>query len=91
VAPDGKEIAVAMHGDSTVADNTNVDVYLMNPDGTAVHALTTNRGADNTPRYSPDGKWLAYLSMERAGFEADRVRLMLQRRNDGKTESGSPT
>src|SRR5207237_768933 len=26
VSPDGKEIAVAMHGDSTVADNTNVDV-----------------------------------------------------------------
>src|SRR6266581_1517533 len=25
VSPDGKEIAVAMHGDSTVADNTNVD------------------------------------------------------------------
>jgi dipeptidyl aminopeptidase/acylaminoacyl peptidase len=91
VAPDGKEIAIAMHGDSTVADNTNVDIYLMNPDGTGLHALTTNRGADNTPRYSPDGKWLAYLSMERAGFEADRVRLMVMRRNDGKTETGSPT
>jgi dipeptidyl aminopeptidase/acylaminoacyl peptidase len=91
VAPDGKEIAVAMHGDSTVADNTNVDIYLMNPDGSGMHALTTNRGADNTPRYSPDGKWLAYLSMDRAGFEADRVRLILQRRNDGKTERGSAT
>ena len=34
-------------------------------------------GADNTPRYSPDGKWLAYLSIERPGFEADRQRLML--------------
>jgi dipeptidyl aminopeptidase/acylaminoacyl peptidase len=91
VAPDGKEIAIAMHGDSTVADNTNVDIYLMNPDGSGLRVLTANRGADNTPRYSPDGKWLAYLSMERPGFEADRVRLMLQRRNDGKTASGSPT
>ena len=91
VAPDGKEIAVAMHGDSTVADNTNVDIYLMGPDGSGMRVLTTNRGADNTPRYSPDGKWLAYLSMERAGFEADRLRLMLLRRNDGKTESSAPT
>src|SRR5947208_1619522 len=33
VSPDGKEIAVALHGDSTVADNTNVDVYVMGPDG----------------------------------------------------------
>src|SRR5205823_3130082 len=27
VAPDGREIAFAMHGDSSVADNTNVDIY----------------------------------------------------------------
>src|SRR5438477_294305 len=90
VSPDGKEIAVAMHGDSTVADNTNVDVFIMGPDGSAMRALTAGRGADNTPRFSPDGKWLAYLSMERAGFEADRQRLMIVRRNDGTTESGAP-
>jgi dipeptidyl aminopeptidase/acylaminoacyl peptidase len=90
VAPDGKEIAVALHGDSSVADNTNVDVYVLGPDGSAMHPLTTSRGADNTPRYSPDGKWLAYLSMERPGFEADRQRLLILRRHDGKTESGPP-
>ena len=85
VSPDGKEIAVAAHLDSTVADNTNVDVVLMGADGSGMHALTTGRGADNTPRYSPDGKWLAYLSMERPGFEADRVRLMLVARAEGRT------
>src|SRR5437764_915232 len=89
VSPDGKEIAVALLGDSTVADNTNVDVYVMGPDGSGMRALTTGRGADNTPRYSPDGKWLAYLSMERAGFEADRQRLMLVGRSDGRT--GGPS
>jgi dipeptidyl aminopeptidase/acylaminoacyl peptidase len=93
VSPEGSEIAVAMHGDSTVADNTNVDIYLIDRAGGAgrwgaLRQLTTNRGADNTPRYSPDGKWLAYLSMERPGFEADRLRLMLLRRTAGKTESG---
>jgi dipeptidyl aminopeptidase/acylaminoacyl peptidase len=77
VSPDGQLIAVAMHGDSVVADNTNVDVYLIGPAGASLRPITNNRGADNTPRFSPDGKWLAYLSMERAGFEADRLRLML--------------
>ena len=92
VAPDGKEIAVAMHGDSTVADNTNVDIYLMSRDGGGgtrdggLRQLTTARGADNTPRYSPDRQWLAYLSMERPGFEADRQRLMLAGRTAGRTE-----
>src|SRR3989441_11216699 len=79
------------HGDPTVADNTNVDVYIMGPDGSGMRALTAGRGADNTPRFSPDGKWLAYLSMERVGFEADRLRLMVLRRNDGRTESAAPT
>ena len=88
VSPDGQTIAVALHGDSVVADNTNVDVYLIGPAGAPLRPLTNNRGADNTPRFSPDGKWLAYLSMERAGFEADRLRLMLLRRKDGRTESG---
>jgi dipeptidyl aminopeptidase/acylaminoacyl peptidase len=82
VSPDGREIAVAMHPDSSVADNTNVDVFVMGADGSGLRSVTAaNRGADNTPRYSPDGQWLSYLSLERAGFEADRGRLMLRRRN----------
>ncbi|HEX9279761.1 MAG TPA: S9 family peptidase [Gemmatimonadales bacterium] len=85
VSPDGREIAVAMHGDSIVADNTNVDVYVMAPDGGGLHAVTAdNKGADNTPRYSPDGQWFSWLSMERAGFEADRLRLMVRRRSGGQ-------
>jgi len=79
VSPDGKDILVAMHNDTTVADNTNVDIYAV--DGPVLRRITTNPGADNTPRYSPDNRWAAYLSMERAGFEADRVRLMLADRH----------
>ncbi len=91
ISPDGHEIAVAMHGDSTVADNTDVDVYVMGPDGGAMRDLTTSaHGADNTPRFSPDGKWLSYISLERPGFEADRGRLMLLARNDDRT-GGTPT
>src|SRR5437762_159903 len=95
VAPDGKEIAVALHGDSSVADNTNVDIYLTTRDGGGgtgdggLRQFTTGKGADNTPRFSPDGKWLAYLSMERPGLEADRQRLMLVGRADGRT--GGPS
>jgi dipeptidyl aminopeptidase/acylaminoacyl peptidase len=81
VSPDGKDILVAMHGDTTVADNTNVDIYAV--DGPNLHRITTNPGADNTPRYSPDNRWASYLSMQRAGFEADRVRLMLADRRAG--------
>src|SRR5436190_22534209 len=44
VSPDGKEVAFAMHGDSTVADNTNVDIYLASPDGSGMHVPTSGRG-----------------------------------------------
>jgi dipeptidyl aminopeptidase/acylaminoacyl peptidase len=90
VSPDGQVIAVALHGDSIVADNTNVDIHLIGPGAAALRPITNNRGADHTPRFSPDGKWLSYLSMERAGFEADRLRLMLVGRSDGRTV-GPPT
>src|SRR5258708_16217925 len=78
-----------MQGDSVVADNTNVDVYMMRADGSNIQQLTTNPGADNTPRFSPDGQFSSYLSMERAGFEADRQRLMILRRNDGRPQVGN--
>jgi len=87
VSPDGKDILVAMHADTSVADNTNVDLYAV--EGPVLRRVTTSPGADNTPRYSPDNHWASYLSMERAGFEADRVRLMLMRRNDGMTEGAN--
>jgi len=41
---DGKDILVAMHFDSTVADNTNVDIYAV--DGPALRQITTSPGAD---------------------------------------------
>ncbi len=83
VSPDGRETIVAMHGDTSVADNTNVDLFVVESGGT-LRPITTSAGAENTPRYSPDGKWLSYLSMERAGFEADRLRLMLVARTGGQ-------
>ena len=39
--------------------------------GAPVNQTAELRGADGTPLYSPDGKYLAFLSQQRAGFEAD--------------------
>jgi dipeptidyl aminopeptidase/acylaminoacyl peptidase len=37
--------------------------------------LKNNVGYDTNPQFSPDGKYVAWLSMERNGYEADRNRL----------------
>jgi dipeptidyl aminopeptidase/acylaminoacyl peptidase len=52
---------------------------------TAPKKISTSPGADTTPLYSPDGKYLAWRSQARAGFEADKWRLLVQDRQTGKT------
>jgi dipeptidyl aminopeptidase/acylaminoacyl peptidase len=46
--------------------------------------ISTSAGADSTPLYSPDGKYVAWRSQARAGFEADKWRLLVQDRQSGK-------
>ncbi len=53
---------------------------------TAPKKISNSPGADTTPLYSPDGKYLAWRSQARAGFEADKWRLSVQNRQSGKTE-----
>src|SRR6266536_2178118 len=48
--------------------------------------ISTSPGADTTPLYSPDGKYIAWRSQARAGFEADKWRLLVQDRESGKIE-----
>ncbi len=87
IAPDGSEVLFAAK-DEGAADawSTNVDVWRVPADGSAAPArLSTGKGMDNVPSCSPDGKTIAWLSMERAGYEADRQRLVLLERASGKT------
>lgn len=67
--------------------STNFDLYSapMNGDGPTVNLTESNPAWDTQPVLSPDGNSLAYLSMERAGFEADRFRVMLRNLESGNT------
>ena len=51
--------------------------------------ISTSPGSDSTPLYSPDGKYLAWRSQARAGFEADKWRLLVQDRQTGKTHDAT--
>jgi len=58
--------------------------YLYRPiDGGDARKITISPGADDSPLYSPDGKYLAYRSQPRAGYESDRWRLMVLERATG--------
>ena len=76
-APTGGELAVVYNPDADLAQSTNNDVFVIPAGGGAPVPVTTRKGNDHSPAFSPDGKLIAYLSMETPGFESDRTQLML--------------
>ncbi|HLL73902.1 MAG TPA: S9 family peptidase [Pyrinomonadaceae bacterium] len=83
-SPDSKELAFARNTDKVEATSTNNDIFVVPVAGGEAKRITgANRGSDQSPQYSPDGRFIAYRSQERAGFEADRWRLMLYDRQAG--------
>lgn len=84
-SPDGKEIAFTMKNVKNWAESTNSDVYVINIDENVPPKNVTSgmEGYDNDPIYSPDGKYLAFQSMKRAGFESDKNRIMILDRDSG--------
>jgi dipeptidyl aminopeptidase/acylaminoacyl peptidase len=84
ISPDSKEVAYAMNADPEPAISTNSDIYTVPIDGGDSRKITSNPAADDTPVYSPDGKYLAYRAQVRPGYESDRWRLMVLERATGK-------
>src|SRR5579883_435313 len=72
-SPDGKELAFTAEPARDAAWSTNTDIWVVPADGGEPRILTeANKGGDGQPAYSQDGKWLAYVSQARAGFESDQ-------------------
>ena len=87
-SPDGKELCFVRNSDRDESISTNSDLFAVAVDGKAApRKLTTNPAADNSPLYSPDGKFIAFRAQSRAGFESDRWRLMIYDRNSSATKS----
>ncbi|MFT6850051.1 MAG: dipeptidyl aminopeptidase/acylaminoacyl peptidase [Sphingobacteriales bacterium] len=60
------------------AVSTNSDIYVYNLNSGKTENLTQGMmGYDMEPTFSPDGKSLAWLSMAKPGFEADKSRIMV--------------
>ncbi len=86
-SPDSKEICFARNTDKDEATSTNNDLFIVSVNGGEAKRITeTNKGSDTSPRYSPDGKFIAYRSQIRNGYESDRFRLMLYDRKAGTSK-----
>jgi dipeptidyl aminopeptidase/acylaminoacyl peptidase len=91
-SPDGREVCFASNHDANPESSTNSDLWVV-PVGSsgaapAARAITAgNRGYDGHPAYSPDGRYIAYVTQRTPGYESDRVRLALYDRRSGTSRS----
>jgi dipeptidyl aminopeptidase/acylaminoacyl peptidase len=88
-SPDGREFCFVSNRDPAPATSTNSDLWTVTIDGEcapeAPRKLTEeNTGWDGDPRYSPDGRYIAYRSQQAPGYESDLYRIALF---DRQTES----
>ncbi|MCC8147211.1 MAG: S9 family peptidase [Bacteroidales bacterium] len=86
-SPDGKQVAYTSRKKTgkEYTLSTNSDIYFYNLDTKETRNITEGMmGYDVHPRFSPDGKYIAWLSMERDGYESDKNRLFLMDMGTGE-------
>jgi dipeptidyl aminopeptidase/acylaminoacyl peptidase len=85
VSPDGQQVVYARDTETHPETSTNADLFIVPIAGGEAKRITTRTGADTSPKYSPDGKWIAYRSQARPGYESDLWELWLYDRASGQS------
>lgn len=89
-SPDSKYLIFTSNHDEMVAASTDNDVWRVPVGGGELELLSTKckdrdfSGNDSDPQFSPDGRYLSFLSMKRAGFESEKPDLILRDMKRGK-------
>jgi dipeptidyl aminopeptidase/acylaminoacyl peptidase len=86
ISPDGGWVAYTVRSIDAKEDKGDADVWMTSWDGKDSVRLTTSKNSENEPRWSPDGRYLAFLSsreddnavsqvwlLPRGGGEAEKV------------------
>lgn len=83
-SPDSTQIIYVANVDPDLSVSTNSDLFAVSVTGGEAHRVTNNPAGDDGPLYSPDGKYLAYRTQTRAGYESDQWRLSVLELATGK-------
>jgi len=87
ISPDSSEVVFVHNPDPVLATSTNGELYATPITGGEHVRITNNPGNDVQPRYSPDGKYLAWRMQTQGGYESDRWRLVVMERATGSWSS----
>jgi dipeptidyl aminopeptidase/acylaminoacyl peptidase len=85
LSPNGEEICVTVNFDKNAANSTNSDLLLINlKTGEKTNITKTNKAFDGNPKYSKDGKYIAFRMQKIPTYESDRFRLAIYDRKTKK-------
>ncbi len=85
ISADGKEIAFSTNMDKNNAWSTNNDIFTIPISGGEPKRISISNGTDVSPRFSPDGNFIAYRSQKTPTYEADLWRILVYNRKTGET------
>ena len=83
VSPDGKWVAYTVSTVDTVKDKRNSDIWMVSWDGTQTIQLTNSEDGESSPRWSPDGKYISFVS-DRNGEKVAQLWLLDTRGGEAK-------
>jgi dipeptidyl aminopeptidase/acylaminoacyl peptidase len=84
LSPDGKWVAYTVNTVDPAADKSDTDVWIASWDGNQQMRMTTSTESESAPRWSPDGKYLSFLSSRPGKAKGNQVWLL--DRNGGEAQ-----
>jgi dipeptidyl aminopeptidase/acylaminoacyl peptidase len=82
-SPDSRELCFSRYVENEALTG-NSDLFVVPVSGGTPKPITTNKSADHTPVYSPDGRYIAYSATLRPMQETDQDRLFVYDRATGQ-------
>jgi dipeptidyl aminopeptidase/acylaminoacyl peptidase len=76
ISSDGKWVAYTVNTVEAVADKSDTDVWITSWDGQKHLRMTTSTENETSPRWSPDGRWLGFLSSRPGKAKGNQVWLL---------------
>ncbi|HYS78427.1 MAG TPA: DPP IV N-terminal domain-containing protein, partial [Candidatus Dormibacteraeota bacterium] len=76
ISPDGNWVAYSVSKLDLKEEKGDSDIWMTSWDGAKTIRLTTSKERETTPRFSPDGKYLGFLSSRDYSAETDQVWLL---------------
>lgn len=87
-SPDGKWISYTLSTIDSLKDNRNSDIWMVSSDGTQDIQLTYNPEGESRARWSPDGRYISFLSSRQAteptAIKGNQVWLLDRRGGEGR-------